>query len=464
MKKRILSMILAIVMVAGMIPGFAVTAGAAETIAVYFKNTQNWEKVYVYTWADDAYGLTGGWPGSQMTDRGSGIWSYDVPAEAAMVIFNNGSSQTSDLTIPSDGRNLYDPSTGTWSVYGTTSDYTVTVTADPAVGGTVYGSGTYTENSSVTVSAEAADGYTFGGWYKNGAFAGSVAEYTFTVTEDVSLTALFESVGENPNPGTGSGDKQDLSVFRGTRTDFRDESVYALLISRFYDGDSGNNVHCWDDGMAGNPDSDPAWRGDFKGLIEKLDYIKALGFTAVRLNPVVQNASGYDYHGFHPINLMDIDFRLESDGYTYEDLIDACHARGLKVLQVVNLNNTSTFGEEYLRKLFEVDEEAAWSVTESLIPTETLLAQYPDYAELTPFEQYNARLDMLKAHITETLNADERYHRETNMEYENYLEQQGQVAGDCVDINTENPEVALYLAEICAWYAQMGVDAVLIDD
>ena len=49
MKKRIFSMLLAIVMVAGMIPGFAVTAGAAETIAVYFKNTQNWEKVYVYT-------------------------------------------------------------------------------------------------------------------------------------------------------------------------------------------------------------------------------------------------------------------------------------------------------------------------------------------------------------------------------------------------------------------------------
>ncbi|MBQ2725119.1 MAG: hypothetical protein IJF78_05400, partial [Clostridia bacterium] len=271
--------------------------------------------------------------------------------------------------------------------------------------------------------------------------------------------------GEEPDPGTGSGDDYDLSVFHGTRTDFRDESVYTLLISRFYDGDSSNNVRCWDDDMAGNPASDPAWRGDFKGLIEKLDYIKALGFTAVRLNPVVQNASGYDYHGFHPINLMDVDFRLESDGYTYEDLIDACHARGLKVLQVVNLNNTSNFGEEYLRKLFELDEDANWSsITDSLIPTETLLAQYPEYAELNPAEQYNARLDMLKAHITETLNADEHYHREKQMGYETYLEQQGQVAGDCVDINTENPEVALYLAKSCAWYAQMGVDAVLIEN
>lgn len=61
----------------------------------------------------------------------------------------------------------------------------------------------------------------------------------------------------------------------------------------------GNNVHCWDDQQANNPDSDPAWRGDFKGLIEKLDYIKALGFSAIWITPVVTNASGYDYHGYH---------------------------------------------------------------------------------------------------------------------------------------------------------------------
>jgi len=287
-----------------------------------------------------------------------------------------------------------------------------------------------------------------------------------TILAIMILTGLLQGVSipvaadDLPSPVSA---EENISVFRGTRTDLRDESVYTLIISRFYDGDSGNNVHCWDDGMAGNPDSDPAWRGDFKGLIEKLDYIKALGFTAVRLNPVVQNASGYDYHGFHAINLKDVDFRLESDGYTYEDLIDACHARGLKVIQGVVLNHTSNFGEEYLRKLFELDEEAAWSVTESLIPMETLLEHYPNYADMPAAEQYQARLDMLRANITETLNADEHYHRERSMEYDSYLKQQGQIAGDCIDINTENPEVALYLAESCLWYAQMGVDAICID-
>ena len=75
------------------------------------------------------------------------------------------------------------------------------------------------------------------------------------------------------------------------RTDLREDSIYFVITTRFYDGDKDNNVHCWDDGQANNPDDDPAWRGDFKGLIEKLDYIKALGFTAVwiiqRLTPVM---------------------------------------------------------------------------------------------------------------------------------------------------------------------------------
>ena len=65
--------------------------------------------------------------------------------------------------------------------------------------------------------------------------------------------------------------------FIGNRDDFRDETIYFVMTTRFYDGDKSNNTQCWD-GKQYNV-GDPAWRGDFKGLIEKLDYIKALGFT-----------------------------------------------------------------------------------------------------------------------------------------------------------------------------------------
>ena len=39
-----------------------------------------------------------------------------------------------------------------------------------------------------------------------------------------------------------------------------------------------------------------------KGLADKLDYIKALGFNDLG-NPVVTNTSGYDYHGYHAMDI-----------------------------------------------------------------------------------------------------------------------------------------------------------------
>ena len=68
--------------------------------------------------------------------------------------------------------------------------------------------------------------------------------------------------------------QQMWAAFVGPRTDFRDESIYFVITTRFYDGDPGNNAQCWDGANANH--GDPGWRGDFKGLIEKLDYIKAL--------------------------------------------------------------------------------------------------------------------------------------------------------------------------------------------
>lgn len=74
-------------------------------------------------------------------------------------------------------------------------------------------------------------------------------------------------------------------TFVGDRTDFRDETIYFAMTTRFYDGDPNNNVYCWDGVKNIN---DPEWRGDFQGLIDKLDYIKALGFTAVWITPIVE--------------------------------------------------------------------------------------------------------------------------------------------------------------------------------
>ena len=97
----------------------------------------------------------------------------------------------------------------------------------------------------------------------------------------LAVMALFTSLSASADNGN----------FSQNRTDFRDESIYFVITTRFYDGDEGNNVLCWDNQASQITTKDPCWRGDFRGLIDQLDYIKALGFTAIWITPVVQNGS-----------------------------------------------------------------------------------------------------------------------------------------------------------------------------
>ena len=250
---------------------------------------------------------------------------------------------------------------------------------------------------------------------------------------------------ENDDQDKDNNDDADKDVNTGNRTDFRDETIYFVMTSRFYDGDPSNNVHCWDDAQAGNPDSDPAWRGDFKGLIDKLDYIKALGFTAIWITPVVKNASGYDYHGYHAIN--------------FSDLIDAAHEKGLKIIQDIVLNHTGNFGEENLFPLFEKDSSKE-DTADNLVMIDLYNRLPSNYASLTPSEQYQARITAMKEGINDSENI---YHHEKSLSWEGYTVQTGQIAGDCVDLNTENEKVVNYLVDSYTKYINMGVDAFRLD-
>ena len=63
----------------------------------------------------------------------------------------------------------------------TASSYDVTVSANPANGGTVTGEGTYDAGATATLTATANEGYTFTNWTKNGTVVSSNATYSFTV-------------------------------------------------------------------------------------------------------------------------------------------------------------------------------------------------------------------------------------------------------------------------------------------
>ncbi|MFD9541845.1 carbohydrate binding domain-containing protein [Streptomyces sp. NPDC060022] len=132
-------------------------------------------------------------------------------------------------------------------------------------------------------------------------------------------------------------------------TDPRKDPIYFVLTARFNDGDTSNNrggsQHTKSGNAAGN---DPMFRGDFKGLVDKLDYIKGLGMSAVWITPVVLNRSDYDYHGYHGYDFYKVDARLESAGASYQDLINAAHAKGMKIYQDVVYNHSSRWGAKGL--------------------------------------------------------------------------------------------------------------------
>lgn len=162
-----------------------------------------------------------------------------------------------------------------------------------------------------------------------------------------------------------------LLVFAGnvfSQVDFRKETIYFLLPSRFNDGDSTNNAPTeWCSYIPGvnNPDlanpKDLSWRGDFRGLIQKLDYIKNMGFTAIWITPIVQGRSPLDYHGYHGWDFNDIDNRLESSGATLKDLSEAIHAKGMKLVVDIVTNHSCRYGIKGISELkYNTDPNQPW--------------------------------------------------------------------------------------------------------
>ena len=63
-------------------------------------------------------------------------------------------------------------------------------------------------------------------------------------------------------------------------------------------------------------------------MIEHLDHIQRLGATALYLNPIFQSASNHRYHTF---DYFTVDPLLGGDA-ALRELLDACHARGMRVV------------------------------------------------------------------------------------------------------------------------------------
>lgn len=109
--------------------------------------------------------------------------------------------------------------------------------------------------------------------------------------------------------------------------DFNNMRIYQVMVSSFQDGDPNIGY-----GTGYGPSSH---RGDLRGIINALDYIKGLGMNALWMTPIFDSTDGtggalLQSTGYFCTNYFKIDPKF-GDEATFQELVDKCHAKGMYV-------------------------------------------------------------------------------------------------------------------------------------
>jgi len=115
--------------------------------------------------------------------------------------------------------------------------------------------------------------------------------------------------------------------------------MYLITPDRFANGNPGNDKI---EVMMENPDRNfdgGRHGGDIQGIINNLDYLKNMGFTAVWVNPVLENdMPAYSYHGYAATDFYNVDKRFGSNE-DYLNLSRLAHEKGIKMIMDLILNH-----------------------------------------------------------------------------------------------------------------------------
>jgi maltose alpha-D-glucosyltransferase/alpha-amylase len=215
----------------------------------------------------------------------------------------------------------------------------------------------------------------------------------------------------------------EMEVRGGDPLWYKDAVIYELHVKTFHDSDG--------DGI-----------GDFRGLIEKLDYLQELGITAIWILPFYPSPlrdDGYDIADYFDVNpnygTLD-DFRA---------FLAASHKRGLRVITELVINHTSDQNPWFQRSRRAVAglagrERGAEAYKDFYVWSET-----PEkYAEariiFKDFETSNWAWDPLAKSYY--------WHR--------FYSHQP-------DLNFDNPAVHEAVEKVCDFWLEMGVDGLRLD-
>ena len=209
--------------------------------------------------------------------------------------------------------------------------------------------------------------------------------------------------------------------------------IYLILTDRFADGNLTNdglhaNSPALSTGALAERAESRGWHGgDIVGILQHLDYLQQLGVTAVWLTPVYVNDEPRAYHGYHATDLYGVDPHLGTLK-DLQQLAQALHQRGMKLVLDTVPNH--------------IGPGHPWVSDE---PT-------PQWLHGTAVHHLTAQTDfraLINPHAPERDRVGTLH---------------GWFANALPDMNTDDPEVALYLRQNAVWWIeQTGADALRID-
>lgn len=142
---------------------------------------------------------------------------------------------------------------------------------------------------------------------------------------------------------------------RAADFDWGNATVYFVITDRFCNGDSANDVNYGRIVDYGSERLNAATfhGGDFRGMLEKVNegYFDRLGVDVVWMTDIYEQIHGwmsgsgsvndfphYGYHGYYPLDYTQTDKNYGTVA-EFRALVDALHARGIRVMLGANLND-----------------------------------------------------------------------------------------------------------------------------
>ncbi|SEK82593.1 alpha-glycosidase [Paenibacillus sp. OK003] len=196
----------------------------------------------------------------------------------------------------------------------------------------------------------------------------------------------------------------------------KDAVFYQIFPERFANGDpsiSPKNAEPW----GGEPTPVNFFGGDLQGVLDHLDHLSTLGINAIYFCPVFQATTN---HKYNTADYLRVDPHFGTNE-KLKELVDACHARGIRVVLDAVFNHS---GREFLPFADVLEKGAA--------------SRYADWFHV---REWPARIeDGIPTYDT--------------FAFEPLMPK----------LNTEHPDVKEYLLEVARyWIQDMGIDGWRLD-